>query len=138
MRSDDGDVCEEEQRSLSLTEFGGPVEGDGGRTTLDAIFGCLHHSRRRFILYYLQDNEKATVDELARQIAAREAAIPPAEVDADQQKRVATSLVHAHLPKLADEVFIEYDQRSNEIRYTEPPALLEEVFRLLARFEKIQ
>lgn len=111
------------------------AEGDGGVTTLEAIFGCLLDPRRRFVLYYLQDHETTTVDELARQVAAWETGVPLEEVDADRHRRIVTELVHTHLPKLAEALFIEYDHRSGSVRYTEPPALLDEVLRLLAQLE---
>lgn len=134
MSWDDGSGCKEEPSRCS-PKHGVPVETDGGRITPDVILTCLRSSRRRFILYYLQDHERATVDELARQVAAWEDGVPPAEVATDHQKRVKTALVHTHLPMLADEVVIEYDPRSNEVKYTDPPALLNEVLRLLAKFE---
>jgi hypothetical protein len=111
------------------------VEGGDGITTLEEVFRCLRKRRRRFVLYYLQDEEVATVHELAQEIAAWENEIPREQVDDDQQERIAVSLSHTHLPQLADSLFVEYDRRSNTVRYTEPPALLDEVLQLLKRLE---
>lgn len=108
---------------------------EGGVITLDTVFDCLRHPRRRFVLYYLRECEVVTVDELAEQIAAQEADTPPEEVDADQRKSIETNLVHVHLPKLADTLMIEYDRRSNTIRYTEPPRVLDEILCLIAQYE---
>lgn len=114
---------------------GGKAEPNGGRTQVDEIFDSLAHRRRRHCLYYLDGAGGATVDELAREVAAREAGVPPREVAGTHHERVATELVHTHLPKLADARFVEYDERSRTVRYGEPPVLLEKVLALLARLE---
>ena len=135
MSDDDVDACGTGADGRRAADGGAEVEGDGGVISLEAVLGCLLAPRRRFVLYYLQERETATVDELARQVAAWERGIPPEEVDADHRRHVETALVHRHLPKLADALFVEYDERSDAVRYTEPPALLEETLRLLARLE---
>ena len=109
--------------------------GEGGGITLDTVFDCLRHPRRRFVLYYLRECEVVTMDELAEQIAAQETDTPPEEVDADQRKPIETNLVHVHLPKLADTLIIEYDRRSNTIRHTELPQVLDEILCLIAQYE---
>lgn len=113
----------------------GGEKSDGGLFTLEAIFKCLTDPQRRYILYYLQEHETATVDELARQIAAWETEQSPGDVSSEQRERIATALHHQHLPTLADALFIDYDQRSESIRYTEPPVLLEAFLRLAAEIE---
>lgn len=109
----------------------------GGITTLEVVFNCLREPKRRFILYYLQDHEVATVDDLAAQIAAWETNRPLAEVDASYRERVASDLVHIHLPKLTETQFIEYDSRSNTLVYTDPPALLADILRLLGQLDPV-
>lgn len=81
-------------------------------------------------------SQVATIEELARQVVAWEADIPAPEVATEQSERVASELVHTHLPKLAEATFIEYDPRSRTVRYTEPPALLDTVLKLLAELER--
>ncbi len=117
------------------TGSGDDLEQDGGKTTVDAVFECLRHPRRRFILSYLREHEMATVEELARQVAAWEAGVPPDEVAEPHRERVTTALVHTHLPKLADEVFIEYDRRSNDVRFTDPPEMLRELLGIVSTFD---
>ena len=112
-----------------------PVAGDGGRTTLEVALDCLRHPRRRFVLYYLRDERTTTVTELARHVAARESGDPPTAVEEERCEHVRATLVHNHRPKLADDVFIEYDPRTETVTYTDPPALLDELLRLVARFE---
>lgn len=113
-------------------------EADGGveRARMDQIFEALTDQTRRFVLYYLRDHEVVSVDDLAREVAAVEAGIPPDGVSEDERERAATRLVHNHLPRLEDARFIEYDPRNHTIRYTEPPAFLDIILRLLAQFEK--
>lgn len=112
------------------------VEANGGITSFEEVLDCLTSRRRRFLLYYLQENETGDVEELAIQIAAWEAEIPLDEVSTDHRERVMSQLVHAHLPKLADAQFIEYDRRSETVRYTEPMTLLDRVLRLLSQLEE--
>lgn len=112
------------------------VKANGGVHSLGEIFGCLTSSRRRIILYYLQENEIVDVDELVTQIAIKEAKIPSGEVSTDQRERIKAQLVHTHLPKLADTQCIEYDRRSGTVRYTQPPALLDKALRLLSHLEE--
>lgn len=72
----------------------------GGERTSDVLspdvaFDLLRASRRRYVLYYLLSNrDSTTVDALATHVARREGL--------DDPDRVATSLHHSHLPKLAD------------------------------------
>lgn len=108
---------------------------NGGKTTVNGILQSLSHPTRRFILYYLQDHEIATVEELAQQIVGHEENISPEMVADSDQDRIASQLAHNHLPNLAGATFIEYDQRSQTVRYREPPALLDTILRLLSHFE---
>lgn len=107
-----------------------------GIATLDEVLQALSHPRRRSILYYLQDCEVATVDELAEQIVAWETDSWPGKIAEDRRERVASDLIHNHLPKLADTQFVEYDPRSLTVAYTDPPLLLEQTLRLLAHLDR--
>jgi DNA-binding transcriptional ArsR family regulator len=126
-------MSDDDSSSGSPRRKGGEIEG--GITSVEEVFKSLLKPRRRFVLYSLRDEEVATVTELAQEIAAWENGIPPAHVDDDQQKRIATSLAHNHLPQMADSLFIEYDRRSNTARYSDPPVLLDEVLQLLDQLE---
>ena len=113
-----------------------PAVGDGGYSLTERVFGGLANKRRRYILYYLQDWEHTDVETLASQITAWEQDASIDEVSDEDQNEVLTSLLHSELPKLADYGLIEYDQRSGALRYTDPPALLEETLALTALVEK--
>lgn len=126
---------EEEINRHAERPRGDGVETDGGKPRLDAVLKCLTHRRRRFILYYLQDHEIVTVDDLATAIAASETERPLGEVAVDRRQAIASELVHRHLPKLRDAMLVEYDDRSKTIRYSEPNTLLEQLLQLLAKLE---
>lgn len=103
------------------------VVEDGGKALLTRIFGALSHRRRRYVVYYLRDEEEATVTELARIVVAAERGIPREEVPEDALEPVKTDLVHTHLPKLEDFKITEYDPRSEAVCYTHRPNVLDEI-----------
>ncbi|WP_226479034.1 DUF7344 domain-containing protein, partial [Natrinema amylolyticum] len=82
---------------------------------LDTIYELLSESRRRYVLYYLLDREHANVDRLALQIAAEEQDKAIKRVTDGEKETVSISLMHNHLPRLADHKVITYDQRSGDL-----------------------
>lgn len=76
---------------------------------LDHIYEALGHPRRRYLCYTLLEDTQWTVTELATKIAAWENEIPVQEVTDHQRERVYVSLVHAHIPKLADDDILTFD-----------------------------
>ncbi|MFC7047096.1 hypothetical protein ACFQH6_18370 [Halobacteriaceae archaeon GCM10025711] len=94
---------------------------------LDTVFDLLADRRRRLALYYLirSDDAVASLDELADWVTRLETADtgePPTE---DYRRRVVTSLHHAHLPTFAEASVVEYDARSETVRYLGQPTLEE-------------
>ncbi|WP_435179594.1 DUF7344 domain-containing protein [Halorussus sp. AFM4] len=73
---------------------------------VSAAFDLLRDARRRGVLYTLKRNGQTSVEELAERIAAWQSA-EDGETDPES---VEVSLVHAHLPKLADAGVVEYDR----------------------------
>lgn len=133
------DKCRVERQKNSRCNKGGSeraLASDGGMSSLGEVLEALTHPTRRRLLYYLQDTEVATVEELAREVAAAETDAPPDAIPADQAERVAADLTHNHLPKLTAARFVEYDSRSRTVRYTHPPDLLETVLRLIRNLEE--
>ncbi|TYL35996.1 hypothetical protein CV102_24915 [Natronococcus pandeyae] len=90
----------------------------GQRSPIDELLSALSHRRRRDVLYALSENEVTDVDSLATTIAAREADLPPEQIDDDEREPVLIDLYHNHLPKLADHNLVEYDSRSGAVRWT--------------------
>ncbi|QLG29786.1 ArsR family transcriptional regulator (plasmid) [Halorarum halophilum] len=78
---------------------------------LDIIFEVLKNERRRLVLEYLRDAEgSVTIGELAEHIAALENDITPAELNAQQRKRVYIGLYQCHLPKMDDADAVAFNQ----------------------------
>lgn len=81
--------------------------------TTEHLFSLVANSRRRTVLQYLRslDTETATLSELVDHVVASE---PEGESEREVLK---IELHHVHLPKLADGKLLEYDARSNTVRY---------------------
>jgi hypothetical protein len=79
---------------------GGPLGSSvGGDTARDEVFRALAHARRRRVLAYLRDEERAVpVEHVATYVATAETT---GDSDAPYTA-VETSLYHVHLPKLID------------------------------------
>ncbi|WP_121821506.1 DUF7344 domain-containing protein [Halostella salina] len=106
------------------------VRRDGSRTTLlrsddgvppeplspDTVFELLASRRRRFVLYALADTDgEVPFDALVAQVVEWETAglTPPR----GHEDRVATALHHVHLPRLAAEGVVSYDESDDTVRY---------------------
>lgn len=85
---------------------------DENDADVSAAFDLLSNARRRGVLYAVSRDGSATVAELAERIAAwQDGHHSPEEV--------RTSLVHAHLPKLADAGVVDYDHDQGVVEPTE-------------------
>ncbi|WP_222913354.1 hypothetical protein [Natrinema sp. SYSU A 869] len=76
----------------------------------DELLTILANHHRRIILNYFQNlsDNVASIQDLAEEII---------EQDNGGKKQVTLQLLHSTLPRLADVGAIEYDQRSNTVRY---------------------
>ena len=97
---------------------------------LDELFEVLADGQRRQILAYLDDidDDVAAFSELIEHVAddsVGESTDAPAEESTDARKRVAVSLHHNHLPKLSAAGIVEYDVRSETVRYRGGPVVAE-------------
>ncbi|MFC7193549.1 hypothetical protein ACFQL4_01050 [Halosimplex aquaticum] len=98
-----------------------PEKAAAVNETLDVLS---HHFRREVINYFENtvDEVTSTISEIVAHIGAR---VP----DRDRAT-LSTALVHKHLPMLEAAGWLEFDQRSKEIRYhgnESAPQLLREV-----------
>ena len=83
-----------------------------GEDHLDATFALLSDARRRFVLAYLQDHRRATLDELADVVTGwEESRRGDAIATPKKRDQIAVRLHHVGLPKLAAAGVIEYDHR---------------------------
>lgn len=87
---------------------------------LDALFEVLADAQRRSVLVYLdeRDGNVAAFTDLIDALADEDAST-------DERERIATRLRHAHVPKLAASGLVEYDDRSDVVRYRGGPAVSE-------------
>ncbi|MDG5775955.1 hypothetical protein VB773_14200 [Haloarculaceae archaeon H-GB2-1] len=76
------------------------------------LLEILSHNLRREVIHFFENIESkdmATVEDLATHIARR--------VPDMNRERVALELTHSHLPMLTSNGWVEYDTRTNHVRY---------------------
>lgn len=112
----------------------GPVP-DGGHAPIDRVLLALSEPRRRYLLYYLERQGDAYIDEAARFIAACERDCEPSDVSPDSTGTVTRELYHVHLPKLSEENIIDYDRRSGAMCFQTPPTELSEFLDMASSME---
>ncbi|WP_254523668.1 DUF7344 domain-containing protein [Natrinema caseinilyticum] len=82
---------------------------------LDTLYELLSKSRRRYVLYYLLDSDRASIGGLTRQVAAWERDISIESVSEEQQKSVVVSLLHNHLPRLEEHDVVTVNRRRGDV-----------------------
>ena len=88
----------------NLSEF------DVGGDRQDELFDVLSNRRRRLMLRSLETAEKpVSVGELAMELVAWESGQPVLDRSGDEREAIEISLVHNHLPKMAEAGFVKYD-----------------------------
>lgn len=102
---------------------------------IDASYSLLGERRRRYLLYLLDEADYATLEELALRIAAWETEAPVDAVPESARRSVHVSLVHHHLPLLADHAVVDYDLRSGDVVLGEA---FDELEALLDRFRETE
>lgn len=97
--------------------------------SLDQVFELLSNSRRRYALYYLTDQSDgvATLETLTEHVVALEQRLGTVNGThtTDRHTSVRTALTHTHLPKLEDAGVLDYDRRSETVRYWRQPSVEE-------------
>lgn len=77
--------------------------------TLDTVFDLFSKERRRYVLYYLdQQGGSVSVEEVIEQVADWETENSHKDIPDEKFDRIELSLRHTHLPKTAEVDFIEY------------------------------
>lgn len=97
---------------------------------LDGFFRVIADKQRRFVLYYLLEEQRASVDELAEGLARwtsddNRPLSPPTRRDG-----IRTDLHHTHLPHLEDESLVTYDSDSGTVSLVALPPTVESVLSL--------
>lgn len=86
---------------------------------LDAVFELLSRPRCRYTLFHFLENQHTNVENVSRQVAAWERETPDQSVVKATKQTVTTSLIHNHLPRLAEYGIIEFDHRSGDVAVTD-------------------
>ncbi|MFC7138679.1 hypothetical protein ACFQMA_02365 [Halosimplex aquaticum] len=99
-------------------------ETEGDRPYIDTVFDALADWRRREVCQFFRETDvsTATVDELAMLLAACEPA-GLGETDGRTHEEFATELTETHLPRLDAAGVVDYDDRSDTVRYWGQPTV---------------
>lgn len=94
---------------------------------LDEVFDILSDRRRRYVLHYLADAPTGVVslNDLADQVVRWETEYTDYSPPDDHRQRVVVDLHHVHLPKLDRNGVVDYDTRSETVRYWGQPVVEE-------------
>jgi hypothetical protein len=86
---------------------------------LDTIFELLSRPRCRYTLFHFLENQHTNVENVSHQVAAWEDETTVQSVTEATMQTVTTSLIHNHLPRLAECGIIEFDNRSGDVAVTD-------------------
>jgi len=86
------------------------------RLAEDQFYRALASSRPRHLLYYLLENEKCAVEELASVLSGWEATTTGTMYTSADRSAIFLQLLHNHLPRLADAGLIDYDSNSGTVQ----------------------
>ncbi|MDZ7730153.1 MAG: hypothetical protein U5K37_03105 [Natrialbaceae archaeon] len=102
-----------------MSETDSEVVVQGESLSLDFVFELLASSRRRLVLYRLNEARDGTakLEDLARYISVYE--------NESSLESIQLALEHTHLPKLVAAGIVEFDPRSDTIRYWSHPSIEE-------------
>ena len=92
------------------------------RTTglaVDEALNLLSNERRRLVLRRVAEVGETNLKALATEIAAREVDSPTDAISSKERKRVYTSCLQLHLPKLASADALLFDRSSGDVRSVE-------------------
>lgn len=93
---------------------------------LDDIFDLLSEERRRYALYYLeQQDEPVSVEAVAERVAEWETDGAP--VPEDKFENVEVNLLHKDLPKASQVGYVRYDPDAGTVEVTEAPLEFEAI-----------
>ena len=91
----------------------------GPITEFDTVLELCREQHRRIILTTLvHEKQPVSVDDLTKTILKHNHHTPLAEVPEEESKRIPLALHHVHLPKLADQSLIDYDQEQQLVEPT--------------------
>lgn len=104
---------------------------------LDQIFDLLSEERRRYALYYLeQQDTPVPVNDLAEQVAEWEADDASEAIPEEEYNQIRVDLRHRDLPKASELQYIRYDREAGFIELTDAPAEVEAVLHIAKVIER--
>lgn len=83
--------------------------------TTATIFRALAHAYRRYALSALAEHGTMTLADLADEVAVRAFEQPLDDIAAQDREQVLSSLLHAHVPRLAAAGLVEYSQSETTV-----------------------
>ena len=94
---------------------------------IDTFFEILADHRRRFVLYVLTDEASGVIEfeSLVDRVMQYEQDVLRDQPEEHHRKGIVADLEHWHLPVLEDVGLIEFDERSETVRYWTCPYLEE-------------
>jgi DNA-binding transcriptional ArsR family regulator len=101
--------------------------------SLDAMLEILANRRRRHLIEHLHEapDNNVSFEQAVRHVVER---VSVQDGEQPNRNEVEVSLQHKHLPRLADAGVLEYDLRSQTIRYR-PDERLEELLERIQAFD---
>jgi hypothetical protein len=88
--------------------------------SLDRIYDLLKNERRRVVLDYLRDHETpASLGSVTDYVASVQNGVDVDEVSTQERKRVYVSLFQTHLPKMADQAALRFDNDEGTVACAE-------------------
>lgn len=100
---------------MPVSHRGGTGTADG-ENPIDLIFDVFMAAERRDAIRFLQDaDEPIAVADLAHELAAQDLDPSDAVAPFADVLRVRNYLYHVHIPRLADENVVDYDDEGNTI-----------------------
>lgn len=104
---------------------------------LDQVFDVLSEERRRYALYYLeQEGGPVPLEELVEQIAAWETNGGAEAISEEKFERVELEFYHTDLPKATDLQYIRYDSEAEIVELTGAPPQVEAILSIAKVIER--
>lgn len=112
------------------------ISGQDDRS-IDGLVGALADRRIRYVVSWLESQSANVIelDDLADSVAKLEVEEELADDLADHRRTVAIDLHHKSLPKLDDVALLDYDSRSNTIRYRDENGMGDRISASLELFD---
>ena len=90
--------------------------------SVDRALDLLHNERRRYTLYYLQEqNEAVPIDDVVEAVVEMEEDEAPGTLSDEDLEEIELSLYHLHLPKTQPLEFIRFNRDEQTIELTDEP-----------------